>query len=910
MHGQYLINPSFEGVPTPHVPPPGWSICNTSTSTPDTQPGSFGVYLSPSHLLTYLGMTVRDDFTWEDVQTTLLQPLEVGKCYIFQIDMAYQPVVNFLNMLPTTLKVYGGTAFCDKSNLLWQSPAISNEDWVTKEFLIHPTTNDITHLVFESYYSGTTPYWGYVLIDHIVITEEPTVNLGNDTILILCEDDSLAINAGSGYSSYLWNDNSTDSILVVDTSGTYIVQVTNQYGCVAFDTIEVTINEYFPMVSEMLDSTLICEGLEISVGVTVDFGRPTYSYQWVGLDDTLANATITADSTAFYVVNITDQCGNTISDSVKLVVIQQPDVDLGEDMLICEGEEVTLSAGAGNYFYLWQDGSIDSVYVATEPGWYWVQVSSIFGCNVTDSVYIDFYPPLDLSLGNDTLFCEEVNLLLDPGPDWLSYLWFDGNTEQTYQINTPGIYWVTVTDIHGCFGTDTISIGISPAVNVSLGPDTTVCSGDNFILTPGGNFTSYLWQNGSSNPSISITQPGLYWVEVTDASGCAGSDSIQVGLSPSPVLDLGSDTAICIGQSLNLEPQGLYNSYLWQDNTTDPYYTVTTSGQYTLTVSNIFNCYTSDEIYVNVSDPQVNLGPDTILCSGDSIVLHAGNNFLTYLWQDGSNQQNFLVKNGGSFAIDVVDAVGCAASDQIFIEDLEKPNAEIEGNQSLCEGQSLILEAPSGPFVYIWDGVQGDAFLEVTQQGMYHLEVSNACGSAGNDVNVTQYPTPDINLGPDQLITPGQAIELDGGEGFDTYLWQDGNTNRYYVVTTENYNVESPYYYVEVSQGPCKSSDTAYIELFDIKIPNVFTPNGDPYNDRFQPFVESWHGIHSHHISVFNRWGEKVWESDNFEEGWDGKRNGSYVADGTYFWILEIKYGLSDAAMELKGTVTLLNAGN
>ena len=909
-NAQYLPNPSLEGIPTPHVPPPGWTICNTATSTPDTQPGNFGVNFPPSHLSTYIGMTARDDFTWEDMQTTLINPLVVDSCYIFKIDLAYQPIVNGLFMSPLTLRIYGGTAFCDQSNLLWQSPPISNEDdWVTHEFLIHPQTDDITNIVLEAYYVSTTPYWGYLLADNIVITQEPEIDLGNDTILTLCEEDSLTIFGGNGFTSYLWSDGSTDSTLVVDTTGTYWIQVTNEFGCVAIDTIEVTINEYVPMISQMLDSTIICEGLFVTINLEVLQGTEPYSIQWVGLADTLNSITIQADSTAFYVVNITDNCGNTISDSIKVVVIPQPNIDLGDDLLICEGDEITLSAGSGNFFYLWQDGSIDSVYSVTEPGWYWVNVSSVFGCNVTDSVYVDFYPPLDVDLGNDSLFCEAIYILLDPGPDWQSYFWQNGSTEQTLEVSTPGVYWVTVSDLNGCFGTDTISIGNSPAVVVSLGPDTTVCSGDNFNLSPGGNFVTYHWQNGSTDPIIPITQPGLYWVEVTDVNGCMGTDSVQVDLDPSPNLDLGTDTTICFGQSLELEPQGLFSSYQWQDNSTEPYFTVTTSGQYSLTVSNIYNCFSTDEITVEVSTPIVNLGADTIVCAGDTLMLNAGNNYVDYAWQDGSDQQYYPVNDGGTYSVVVVDDAGCTASGAIVVELVPQPIADLSGNEALCEGQTLMLEALAGPFSYFWDGVSGNEFFEVSQAGTYQLQVSNQCGTAEDEITVTEYPTPNINLGPDQLITPGEEIQLDGGEEFDAWLWQDGYQNRIYVVNSENYDFELPYYSVEVSLGPCKSSDTAYIELFDIKIPNVFTPNADQNNDRFQPFVENWHGIHSHHISVFNRWGEKVWESDHFEEGWDGKRNGSYVAEGTYFWILEVKYGLSEASMELKGTVALLDAG-
>jgi gliding motility-associated-like protein len=102
----------------------------------------------------------------------------------------------------------------------------------------------------------------------------------------------------------------------------------------------------------------------------------------------------------------------------------------------------------------------------------------------------------------------------------------------------------------------------------------------------------------------------------------------------------------------------------------------------------------------------------------------------------------------------------------------------------------------------------------------------------------------------------------------------------------------------------CENSDEIIIEVFKIEIPVVVTPNGDDANDRFEP-GENWSGIRNHTMIVFNRWGEKVWESEDFESGWDCMHNGKYVADGTYFWILEY-YGPDNIQRSLKGSLTVL----
>ena len=902
--GQYLPNPSFEGIPQPHIPPPGWEICTSGWSTPDTQPGNFGVYFPPSHGSTYLGMTARDDYTWEDVHAGFDLPLSPDSCYIFNIDLAFQQIVNFLTMSPITVKIYADDGICLKNNLLWQSPPISSDEWITYEFPIQPEY-EFTDLVLEAYYTGSSAYWGYILIDNIVITTSPDVDLGNDTTLVFCEMDSLVLDPGSGYSGYLWVDGSTDSILVVDTTGTYWVQVFNQYGCSAIDTIEVVIEEYLPLETEMIDSTVVCKGQEVFIEVEPVNGAGPYTFEWLGLEDTLSTITITVDSTMYFYVTVTDKCGHIVMDSIKIVTLPGPEIDLGEDELICSGDTAVLNAGSGYLSYQWQNGSQDSSILAMNQGWYWVIVTGPGGCTSIDSVYVDTYPPISLDLGSDTLMCQFSSFTLDPGPGFTSYLWQDSTNNQTITISSTGNYWVTVTDVNGCKATDSISVEISPAVNVSLGGDTTICSGQNFYLSPGGSFVTYQWQNGSTGSSMNVTSAGTYWVYVTDLNGCSGSDTVNVGINPSPQVDLGLDTVICEGQFIFLDP-GQYSSYLWQDNSTLAYYNATMTGVYSVTVTNSYSCEASDEIFVEVISASVNLGQDTLVCEGTSITLDAGPDFSTYLWNDNSSQQFNTIDTSGLYFVNVVNSYGCQGGDTIMIDYAPLPFASLGPDQELCEGDTLMLTATEGPFTYLWNGVNGDASIHITQGGTYTLEVSNQCGSETDQVTILEVERRDVDLGTDQVLLPGESLNLDAGAGYDSYIWQDGSFNQYYHVLAESIDPDNPFYFVEVVEGPCKSSDTVRIEIFEVKVPTVITPNGDGANDIFKPFEDTWNGINHHHISVFNRWGEEVWKSDNFEEGWDGKRNGKFVADGTYFWILEVFYGPQDINQTIKGTLSVI----
>ncbi len=908
-YSQYLPNPSFEGIPGPNFPPPGWVVCNTATSTPDVQPGSFGVYLPPSNGNTYLGMTTRDDGTWEDVQSTLMNPLSQDSCYHFQIDLAFQQDVSTYIMSPVVLKIYGANVMCNKSNLLWQSPAISNTDWLTYDFYIQQQAYDITNLVMEVYYVSSFPYWGYMLMDNIRINQTPKVDLGNDTTLFACTADSLVLSAGSGFAQYLWQDGSTDSTFVVTGSGTYWVLVVNGAGCAAIDSIDVIFEEYIEMETQMFDSTFVCEGQVLNISVGVTNGKPPYSYIWPGLPDTLATALVSPDSTTYYHVIVTDDCGNTAMDSIKVIVKQKPVIDLGNDTLICINGDYTLHAGSGFIQYLWQDGSTDSVLSINSPGIYWVQVTSVFGCSATDSINISVFPAIPLNIGNDTTLCLGDSVTFNAGNGFVSYIWQDNSTGSSYTATITGTYWVTVFDNNGCSATDSVNATFLSFPDIDLGPDFSFCSGEEQILTPGTGYESYLWQDNSTGEFYTVTQTGLYYVTVSN--GCAdASDSVYVEVLPSPEIDLGADTTICMGQTLVLEPVGQFVSYVWQDNSQLSFYEVSSSGYYSVTVESNNGCTAQDGLYVNVSDPQVNLGDDTFVCSGDSILLDAGTGYISYLWQDGSGNETYTVDTGGIYSVTVMDEYSCQGTGSINVEQFQAPNPDLGENKGYCAGDTIHLNAPQGNYNFYWNGQPGGTSLVVSSPGTYTLTLVNDCDSVSDQVFVQEYPVPDVNLGEDRIILPGETIQLDAGDGYDTYLWQDGTGGEYYLITENNIDPNNPYYSVVVTEGPCKSSDSVKVELFKVWVPKVITLNGDGKNDLFQPDMEKWQGINKHKIIVFNRWGETVWESEDFPSGWDGKQNGSYVADGTYYWILDVYYGSQNLKQTLKGSLTILSSEN
>ncbi|HEX2898504.1 MAG TPA: T9SS type A sorting domain-containing protein, partial [Bacteroidia bacterium] len=164
------------------------------------------------------------------------------------------------------------------------------------------------------------------------------------------------------------------------------------------------------------------------------------------------------------------------------------------------------------------------------PGTYWVEVAGGSACAPRDSITVTQSPnALTVNLGPDLTACEGQTVTFDAGPGYTSYTWQDGSTLPTYTAWLPGNYWVSVTDGQ-CNGmaSDTVALVSSGLLQVGLGNDTVLCAGGSFVLQAPVGFSGYLWQDGSTASNFTVTLPGTYWVQVTDAQGCLGMDTLVV----------------------------------------------------------------------------------------------------------------------------------------------------------------------------------------------------------------------------------------------------------------------------------------------------------------------------------------------------------------------------------------------
>lgn len=779
----------------------------------------------------------------------------------------------------------------------WEPPGVEQDS-----ILVSPDTTTMYQVMVTDLCQDT-------LTDSVQVTvfPSPEVDIGPDSSII-CEGDTLWLNAGSGYVGYLWQDGATDSTYAVTEEGLYYVTVFGPGNCPASDSIYVEATE---VAISLGQDTTVCDGDTVMFAA----GSGFQSYLW---QDGSTDSTIVAGETGEYWVKVT-LGGCTATDTVELNVMPYPEINLGPDTtVICTDDSLVLDPGGGYPEYVWQDNSTDSTFTVTTPGLYYVTVSGEDYCEITDSIYVEQIE-MNISLGADTNICIGDTAYFSPGSGFETYLWQDGYTGSTYQATQTGTYSVQVT-IGGCTDVDSVYLYVDdPNVALELGADTTVCPGEPVFLAPEtGVFNAYLWSTGDTTSSIMVTQPGDYSLEVLSGCGSA-DDEISVMNYTAPDPDLGPDTILCYGTSMYLEiDQTQYLSFAWQDNTANPFYFVDESGIYYIDVEDYHHCTGSDTIVVDVAD-EVNLGYDTtqVLCTSpsvnDSVVLNASNEFDFYNWSTGETGVNSItVNSGGVYSVSVNYVFGCPSSDTVWVDEYPIPDINIAGEDMICEGESVTLQAdPTGPYSYYWNTGDTSVSIEVSQGGNYSVMVDNVCGDDEAQKTVEYHELPTVDIGDFEVLYPNSSITLDPGQ-FAGYEWNQNpnDTTRYYTVGFDDVEGTDSIF-VEVFDGFCKNTDYIVVEVFDVKVPVVITPNGDGANDTFTPLDRNgWAAVNNHNIIIFNRWGEKVWESGDFLSGWDGKQNGRYVADGTYYWILELYYGNENIKKVYKGTITVLGSNN
>lgn len=530
---------------------------------------------------------------------------------------------------------------------------------------------------------------------------------------------------------------------------------------------------------------------------------------------------------------------------------------------------------------------------------------------------------MSISLGLDTVLCPGQTISFDAtqpsavGTTLIGWqvlpsgILVQGNT---YTAQQPGGK-IAVANSCGVVR-DTVNVNYLAVPTVSLGKDTVLCVGQSIALNAAfPSATSYTWSTGETTPSISIDTIQTVRVAVANKCGTA-RDTIKIGLLAPPTKpNFGKDTTLCVGLYKQLSvKQAVATSYLWNTGATTPTLAANAVGLFWGEAQN--RCGTArDSINIDyLSPPKVKLGPDSAVCGGFSRLLNATNPSSTYLWQDGSTAPTFNVifpDADTSIRVYVTATNRCGkSSDTCRYVVLPIPQAFSLGNDTvLCVGQTLTLRHKQRGVKNYWNiGGNADSVV-ITQAGTYALRAANRCGSERAQVVATYEDIPPVLTLPDSLmLCTGDSITLSAAPTqtvpFQTYLWSTGSN-----LSTQKV-LQAGIYTVTMTNHCGIRQDTAKIDFqlcrCDIYSANAFSPNGDSHNELFLP--QSYCEVRSWKLSIFDRWGNLIFETTDPTAGWDGTKNSQSCPEGVYAWTIaaDVTVAGKPQSRSVVGTVTLI----
>lgn len=445
-----------------------------------------------------------------------------------------------VNPLPTVTAAAANTAICIGGSTTLTGGGASTYVWnpgnLSGSNVTVTPTSSTTYTV-----TGTNAN-GCVNTATIAVTVNslPTVT-ASAAAGTICIGATETLTAG-GASTYAWSSGGNGSTETVSptTNTTYTVTGTDANGCANTATVSVNVNP-LPTVTATAAAGVICDGATETLTAG---GASTYAWSSGG---TAATETVTPNTTTTYTVTGTDANGCVNTATVTVNVNALPAVTASAMMAtICDGGSDTLMA-SGADTYAWSSGgtAATETVAPNTTTTYTVTGTDVNGCVNTATVTVNVNALPTVSLGSDVSQCEGT-VILDAQNSGAMFMWNDSTTAQTLTVAASGTYSVMVTDTNGCMNSDTINVTINSNPTVALGADSTQCGGT-VTLDAQNQGSSFVWSDNSTSQTLVASTSGTYYVAVTDANGCVGTDTVNVTINTLPtVTGTASASTVCV----------------------------------------------------------------------------------------------------------------------------------------------------------------------------------------------------------------------------------------------------------------------------------------------------------------------------------------------------------------------------
>lgn len=636
--------------------------------------------------------------------------------------------------------------------------------------------------------------------------------LGPDSI---CVGDSAVLTATGG-AYYLWDNDSTSAVRVVDGPGTYSVTVITAGGCTA--SAQKNIYYYDATDVRIVGHNYICTG--DSVLLTAQ------GLSFCMWSDSSTNNTLTVYEAGVYWVEGYDAHTCFASDTIEVHSGTPPTVQITGDSVGCYGGMNYLTANSPTAVsFLWNTGDTTAQIRVDETAVYSVEVVDSNYCHATDSFYFEQISAPACSILGITEICRG-NFTVLTASDGERFLWSTGDTTSSIQVypeNTQS-YSLTVQYLNGCSSSDSVQVVVHSQTPIVIQGENTFCQGDSTLLVAVAD-VPVVWSTGQYGDSIWVKETGDYTVSALEPNSCQGSTTKHVEQYQISNLQILGDSYLCVGDTGTLyavidEPV----TYQWSNGSTDSFIRVTFTNWYSVTVTNASGCTaTASTLLMVYSAPTVTVNGPTTVCYADSVQLTATGSATRFHWSTGDSTASVVIspRYTNTYQVTGYNDYGCSTTASFSVTVLPKPSVSITGDTVLCQGESTLLTCTNASS-FLWSTGSTERSISVSETGTYSVIVTNSMGctqSASIDVHV--YDLPNLMILGDTVLCQGEQTEL-LAIGGNSYLWSNGSTNASITVAPAN----STSYTVQAFNGVCMSEMSRLVVVNEKPTASITAPDG------------------------------------------------------------------------------------
>ncbi len=778
----------------------------------------------------------------------------------------------------------------------------------------------------------------------------------------------LTVTGGTAPYTYLWDTGETTQDISGLPIGTYTCTITDANGCNI--TTTYTLTEPTALTASGDVENVSCfAAADGTISITTTGGTAPYSYLWDTGDDTAGLSDLPDGD---YAVTVTDDLGCSVDLNFTITTPLELSLTATLTDLTCfmsaDGSiDINVSGGTAPYSFAWDTGETTEDLMDLDAGTYAVTITDANGCEIASSFTLTQPAVLAATTVNENINCfgeanGAVDLTTTGGTLPYTYLWNTGVTTEDLADLTIGTYTVTVTDDNGCEIVTTATLTEPEALFATSEITDASCfslaDGAIDVTATGGVLPhTYLWSTGAEIKDLDLLAAGAYDLTVTDDNGCefmlgatVEEPALLVATAATtdktcPDLDDGTASLTVTGGT---EPY----AYNWSTSETVADISGLAEGTYAVAVTDANGCTANTN--ATISTPEdFTAGEDSsvVFCNGEGTI--ALTDFLsattTGTWSEITPTGQFNAATG------MFDLTGLPAGEYDFVYTIPTytpctvtmatvsvtvhttPALVFVANKN--EGCDQVeVQFTSSSDVDLaeckWDFGDGETSTECgvirhfySTSGTYNVQLDvvsvdgcEATYTEGAFITIVPSSVADFSFSPDLLdISNTEVMFTNYSSESDSYEWNFGDgtpldydyepTHQYPIEGNKSYTVELVAYNSIVPACADTIEQVIFIkDVLLLYVPNSFTPNGNSFNNEFLPVVTAGVDVYDYHLTIFNRWGEVMFESFDISTGWSGTYgiNGELCMDGVYVWQIDFKETMSDKRHEMMGNVNLL----